>query len=147
MYKNFLSENLNYLIEKHRYNGSFLAEKLKVSSSAISNYAKGKRVPSADFVLELSSFFGISCDDLLKKDLSKENATETQESAKSELNSLQQTKNNLFKLISDDVATNKLFNSLISATMVQYFDRIEAIKSYELSEEVKKELKEKLDKQ
>lgn len=142
--KNFLPNNLKYLIEKNDRNNVFLARLTKTTKSTVGNYLNGDSLPKVDFLITVSEYFNISCDDLLKKDLSKENASETQENATTEVNSLQQTKDNLFKLINEDIATNKLFHSLISATMIQYFSRLNAIEYNQLSEKVLKELKDKI---
>ena len=51
---------------------SDLAEKLNVSDRAISKWENGQSLPSIDILLILSSFFNVSIDDMLKKDLTIE---------------------------------------------------------------------------
>lgn len=79
MKKNFLSSNLKFLLAKSGRNNVFLSKLTGVAKSTIGNYLNEDVFPKIDFLMLVSEHFNIDCDDLLRKDLSKEeNAKITQ---------------------------------------------------------------------
>lgn len=66
-----LSKNLKYLRKKERYTQAEMSAILKVKRSTLAGYEVGEKRPSYEGLLNLSEFFGVTVDDLLKKDLSK----------------------------------------------------------------------------
>ncbi len=71
METNFLGKNLKFLLEKEKRTNVFLSELTKTTKSTIGNYLNGSSYPKVDFLLTVSDYFGVSCDDLLRVDLSK----------------------------------------------------------------------------
>lgn len=67
-----LSNNLKYLRKSNNYTQADMAKVLKVSQRSVSFYESGEKRPSYEGILNLSELFGVTVDDLLKKDLSKE---------------------------------------------------------------------------
>lgn len=67
-----LSANIRYLRKSNGFTQKEFASLLNVEVPAISKYENGSTSLSVDKLLNVSEFFGISVDDLLKKDLSKE---------------------------------------------------------------------------
>lgn len=67
-----LSRNIRYLRKRENYTQGDMAQLIGVQSPAISKYESGVIRPTIEGLLNLSVFFGISTDDLLKKDLEKE---------------------------------------------------------------------------
>lgn len=62
---NFAEKLLN-LRTRYGYSQEVLAEKLKVSRQAISKWELGTTLPETNKVIEISDFFGVSTDYLLK---------------------------------------------------------------------------------
>lgn len=67
-----LSRNIRYLRKHENYTQSEMSKLLLVTPKCISFYESGERRPSIEGLLNLSEFFGVTVDDLLKKDLEKE---------------------------------------------------------------------------
>lgn len=67
-----LSNNLKYLRKSNNYTQANIAKLLMISQQSVSFYESGEKRPSYEGLLNLSEFFGVTVDDLLKKDLSKE---------------------------------------------------------------------------
>ena len=67
-----LSKNLKYLRKVNQYRQDDIASILRVDRSNISHYETGEKKPTIESLINLSEFFGITVDDLLKKDLEKE---------------------------------------------------------------------------
>lgn len=67
-----LSGNIKYLRKSMGYTQTDMCRLLKISQPALANYENGARIPSIEGLLNISEFFGVTVDDLLKKDLSKE---------------------------------------------------------------------------
>lgn len=67
-----LSGNLKYLRRIMEYTQTDMCRLLKISQPALANYENGTRVPTIEALVNISEFFGVTVDDLLKKDLSKE---------------------------------------------------------------------------
>ena len=68
----YINTNIAYLIKKNRLKLREFGELIHVSPEVANSYSKGRSVPKLDTLLNISNSFNISCDDLLRKDLSKE---------------------------------------------------------------------------
>lgn len=66
------ADNILFLRKKHDCSQGDLADLLKVKQSTISLYETGRRKMSVDDLLIVSDFFGVTLDELVKQDLSKE---------------------------------------------------------------------------
>ena len=66
-----LQKNLNYLVEKNEITVKVFAKRLGVSYAKAISYLKGSQM-KFELLVNISEIFKVSCDDLLKKDLSKE---------------------------------------------------------------------------
>lgn len=69
---NFAEKLLN-LRTRYGYSQEVLAEKLKVSRQAISKWELGTTLPETNKVIEISDFFGVSTDYLLKDESQSNN--------------------------------------------------------------------------
>lgn len=67
----FFKENLLYLIKTNNYKKIKLAEKLGITRQAITDLMKTTD-PRASTIIKISKLFNVSIDDLLLKDLEKE---------------------------------------------------------------------------
>jgi len=72
---NNLSNNIKHLRTLKSLTQEQFAKDLKVSRSRISSYEENRAIPPIDFLIELSEYFNISMDILIKNDLTS--ATET----------------------------------------------------------------------
>lgn len=73
MVKNYISNNIRYLRLKSGIEQSQISELLgKKSTSAVSEWEKGVRVPNVGDLHDLANYFRVSLDDLVKKDLEME---------------------------------------------------------------------------
>lgn len=73
MAKNYISNNIRYLRLKSGIEQSQISELLgKKSTSAVSEWEKGIRVPNVGDLHDLANYFRVSLDDLVKKDLEME---------------------------------------------------------------------------
>ena len=73
MVKNYISNNIRYLRLKSGIEQSQISELLgKKSTSAVSEWEKGIRVPNVGDLHDLANYFRVSLDDLVKKDLEME---------------------------------------------------------------------------
>lgn len=66
-----IGRNLRYLRKRESYTQTDMAKLLNVTPKCISFYESEERKPTVEGLLNLSGFFGVTVDDLLKKDLSK----------------------------------------------------------------------------
>ncbi len=53
------------LRKAHGHTQAYLAQKLHISKSSISNWEKGIRLPEAQMLIQLSEIYGVSCEYLL----------------------------------------------------------------------------------
>ncbi len=67
-----LTRNLKYLRNREHYSQEDMAKLLKVSKANMSKYESGAAELSNQGLINVSQFFGVTIDALLKKDLSKE---------------------------------------------------------------------------
>ncbi|AOW20749.1 helix-turn-helix domain-containing protein [Urechidicola croceus] len=67
---NFLSKNIRHIRTLKGLSQEVLAEDLKVTRSRISSYEESRAKPPINFLLDLSDYFEISIDTLVKNDLS-----------------------------------------------------------------------------
>ena len=68
---NYLPSNIRHLRSLKGVTQEQFAQKLNVSRSRISSYEENRAIPPIDFLIEISNFFKISLDILIKNDLSK----------------------------------------------------------------------------
>ncbi|HEY8388880.1 MAG TPA: helix-turn-helix transcriptional regulator [Parasegetibacter sp.] len=66
-----LSKNLAYLRKQLKLRQEEMQSRVGVSRTTWSNYENGISEPSVNGLINISNFFGVSLDDLLKKDLSR----------------------------------------------------------------------------
>lgn len=66
-----LSANIRYLRKNNGFTQREFAKLLSVEDPAISKYESGDNKPTIESLINISEFFGVTVDDLLKKDLSK----------------------------------------------------------------------------
>lgn len=59
---NIFGKRLNNLMELKNLNQKELSKKLFITSSALSNYIVGKRIPQTETLLKISEFFNVSLD-------------------------------------------------------------------------------------
>lgn len=64
--------NIKYLREKKKLTQQELADELNVSRSTIAGYEAEGKQPSIDKLSKISDYFGVTLDQLVKQDLSKE---------------------------------------------------------------------------
>ena len=67
-----LARNLKYLRNREHFSQGDMARLLKISKADMGKYESGAAELSNQGLINVSEFFGITVDDLLKKDLSKE---------------------------------------------------------------------------
>lgn len=65
-----LGSNIKYLRQKHKYSQQYLAEKLNVPRSSLSDYERGHTQVSIENLIKLSNIFDVKIDDLLRSNLS-----------------------------------------------------------------------------
>lgn len=68
----FLARNLRYLRKTGGFDQRAIGDLLGIKTPTVSKYESGMVQPSIEGLINLSEFFGITVDDLLKKDLEKE---------------------------------------------------------------------------
>ena len=64
---NFLSKNIKHIRVLKGLTQEQFADDFSVSRSRISSYEENRAVPPIDFIIELSNFFGVPIDVLVKK--------------------------------------------------------------------------------
>ena len=69
----YLAENIIYLRKRLNKSQSDIAQLLNVGVKRYAAWEQGNSQPNHDFVINISSLFEVSLDDLIKKDLSKVN--------------------------------------------------------------------------
>lgn len=69
----YLSKNIKYLRKKYGYNQEEFGKIINKKDSTIGNYEKGIRNPDYNTLCIISDHFNITTDDLIKKNLEKEN--------------------------------------------------------------------------
>lgn len=65
-----VSNNLKVIISQNGTTQKELADKIGVAPATMSDYCKGHRLPSVDFLFSLKSLYDISIDDFITKDIS-----------------------------------------------------------------------------
>lgn len=68
----FLPDNLKYLRNRHGLSQQALADRLELGRSTLAEYERGKTQPAIDSLVRLSEIFQVSLDDLIRKNLQKE---------------------------------------------------------------------------
>lgn len=69
---NYIRENFIYLVKKEKSRNQF-AEKTKISINTIKAILDKNCMPSLETLMKIKEIYNISLDDLVYKDLSKEN--------------------------------------------------------------------------
>lgn len=69
----FFNSNLEFLTKNKNLNQNQLANKLNVSRQSIQGYIKQGKQPKYELLITICSLYNVSIDDMLTKDLSKEN--------------------------------------------------------------------------
>lgn len=68
---NYLAKNIKHIRSLKKLTQEQFGEDMKVSRSRISSYEENRAVPPIDFLIQLSNYFNIPIDILIKNDLSK----------------------------------------------------------------------------
>ena len=68
---NSIHKNLTFLRGEFGFTQVYCSDKMGVKASSWNNWEKGLSAPKLDTIIELSIFFEVSIDDLLKVDLSE----------------------------------------------------------------------------
>lgn len=69
----FLKENMQFMRKKQGITQNELASLLETKRSLIGSYEEGRGVPKLEMIKRMADIFGISIDDLISTDISKEN--------------------------------------------------------------------------
>jgi len=67
-----ISKNVRYLRNKNSISQQELADALKVGRTSLGDYERGRTEPDISTMINLSDYFSISIDDMVRKDLQKE---------------------------------------------------------------------------
>lgn len=78
------ADNLQYLRKKNKITQEELAEELNISRQSISKWETGEAYPETDKLIVLCDKFGVTLDDLLRGDVTKEVKAEAAEEAEGE---------------------------------------------------------------
>lgn len=70
MFMLLLASNIKYLRKQKKVTQQDIGDAVGVSYNAVSNYENGKFFPTAEVLVKICEFFGVSSDDLLLRDLS-----------------------------------------------------------------------------
>lgn len=65
-----LKNNLGFLLRRNGITLSIFAKRMEISYAKAGTYVRGEAKMSIDTLISISEKFNVSCDDLLKKDLS-----------------------------------------------------------------------------
>ncbi|SDB34583.1 Helix-turn-helix [Flavobacteriaceae bacterium MAR_2010_188] len=68
---NVISKNIRHLRTLRGLTQEYLAEDLKVTRARIGSYEEGRSYPTIDFLIQISDYFKLPIDILVRKDLSK----------------------------------------------------------------------------
>ena len=93
------SSNIKYLRTKKGLTQAGLAKELEKTSAAVSDYEKGKSLPPLDVAYRISRFFNVTIDDLVNKDLRKEELLQKEGLGEDRASRLQAEFDNLQKLL------------------------------------------------
>lgn len=77
----FIANNIRHLRKKLNFGQAHLALLLNVKQAAISAYELGRNEPNYEALEKLADLFGVTIDDLIRKDLSADAASEEGKSA------------------------------------------------------------------
>ena len=66
------AENILYLRKRHGLSQMDIGQLLKVTQKCVSKYEKGESAVDVEKLMKLADFFGVTLDQLVKQDLSKE---------------------------------------------------------------------------
>lgn len=64
-----VAENLKKLIEKNGITQKHLADQIGITAASMTDYCKGRRLPTAEFLVALKKLYGISIDEFLTRSM------------------------------------------------------------------------------
>ena len=67
----YISDNIKRLRKQKGITQETLAERMHVSTAAVSNWERNEALPDISMVLPLASYFGVSTDEQLRKEYKK----------------------------------------------------------------------------
>ena len=68
---NFIANNIKHLRELKHHTQEFFANELNISRERVASYEQGRSSPPVEILIELSNYFNLPIDVLIKNDLSK----------------------------------------------------------------------------
>ena len=68
---NFIANNIKHLRELKNHTQEFFANELNISRERVASYEQGRSSPPVEILIELSNYFNLPIDILIKNDLSK----------------------------------------------------------------------------
>ena len=75
-----VAENLRKLIQRNKISQKELADRVGVTAASMTDYCKGRRLPTVEFMVALKKLYGISIDEFLTQSISiKENVSRGKE--------------------------------------------------------------------
>lgn len=75
----YISKNIKHLRKIKGLTQSDIAEKLDKTVTVVGGYERGKIIPPLEVAIQLCKIFGVNIDDLINKDLSKEEPGRTEQ--------------------------------------------------------------------
>ena len=81
MNTNLIAGHLQYLRKKHHYTQEDLAKRLHLSRQAVSKWETGATIPDLEILLQLSSLYDISINDILEPDIQPRTITDFEQLA------------------------------------------------------------------
>ncbi|MCP4884691.1 MAG: helix-turn-helix transcriptional regulator, partial [Flavobacteriales bacterium] len=67
----FIANNIKHLRELKKHTQEFFANELNISRERVASYEQGRSSPPVEILIELSNYFNLPIDILIKNDLSK----------------------------------------------------------------------------
>lgn len=113
----FIHNNIRFLRKKNGYGQEHLAAALSISQSAVSAYEMGKSQPTPDGLIILANLFGITIDNLIRKDLSTEESIAPIQAEITHIEALQQEIADLREAVKALAATQQKFIEAIESKM------------------------------
>lgn len=112
----FIHNNIRFLRKRKGYGQEYIAAALSITQSAVSAYEMGKSQPTPDGLMVLSDLFGITIDELIRKDLSIQESNEDAPTEHAQLEAIKQEIADLRKAIEELTASQRKFIEAISHT-------------------------------
>lgn len=121
-YKKIFSQNLRYYMEVNKKTQADLMKDLNLSSSTLSNWCTGLKLPRMDKVQMLADYFGINKSDLIEK---KENEEKPEYYLNSETTAVAQ------EIFQNDRVLFDVYRSSDKNRLVEYAKRLKALRDME----------------